>query len=104
MHSDLWGPAPVESKGGKKYYITFTDDKTRLTHLYLLQRKDKVFGIYKEYKAWVDTQLSAKIKILHSDRGGEYIGADFVAHIKSKGTVTKITVHDTLQHNRVAEW
>ena len=24
VHSDLWGPAPVESKGGKKYYITFT--------------------------------------------------------------------------------
>ena len=33
IHSNLWGLAPVESKGGKKYYITFTDDKTRLTHL-----------------------------------------------------------------------
>ena len=50
MHSDLWGPAPVESKGGKKYYITFTDDKTRLTHLYLLRKKDKVFATYKEYE------------------------------------------------------
>ena len=58
VHSDLRGPTPVESKGGKKYYITFTDDKTHLTHLYLLQKKDK---------AWVNTQLSAKIKILHSD-------------------------------------
>jgi len=36
VHSDLWGPAPVESKGGKRYYITYTDDCTRLTHLYLL--------------------------------------------------------------------
>jgi hypothetical protein len=26
VHSDLWGPALVESKGGKHYYITFTDD------------------------------------------------------------------------------
>jgi hypothetical protein len=23
VHTDLWGPAPVESKGGKRYYITF---------------------------------------------------------------------------------
>ena len=67
VHSDLWGPAPVESKGGKKYYITFTDDKTRLTHLYLLRKKDEAFVTYTQYEAWVNTQLSAKIKILHSD-------------------------------------
>jgi hypothetical protein len=26
IHTDLWGPAPVESIGRKKYYISFTDD------------------------------------------------------------------------------
>ena len=26
VHSDLWEPAPVKTKGGRKYYITFTDD------------------------------------------------------------------------------
>lgn len=33
VHSDLWGPAPVESLGHKSYCITFTDkalDKSRL--------------------------------------------------------------------------
>ena len=79
MHSDLWGPALVESRGGKRYYITFRDDKTCLTHLYLLQKKDEVFDTYKEYEAWVDTQLSAKIKVLHSDQGSEYKGKEFVA-------------------------
>ena len=103
VHSDLWGPTPVESKGGKKYYITFTDDKTRLTHLYLLWKKDEAFATYREYEAWVNTQLSAKIKILHSDRGSEYKGKEFIAHLKSKGTIAKLTVHDTLQHNGVAE-
>ena len=103
VHSDLWGPAPVESKGGKRYYITFTDDKTRLTHLYLLRNKDEAFATYKEYEAWVATQLSVKIKILHSDRGGEYKGKEFIAHLKSKGTISKYTVHDTPQQNGVAE-
>lgn len=41
VHSDLWGKSPVESKGGKLYYVTFIDDKTRLTHLYLLKMKDE---------------------------------------------------------------
>ena len=103
VHSDLWGPAPVESKGGKKYYITFTDDKTRLTHLYLLRKKDEAFETYKEYEAWVNTQLAAKIKTLHSDRGGEYLASDFKTYLKSKGTISKLTVHDTPQHNGVAE-
>ena len=103
VHSDLWGPAPVESRGGKRYYIAFPDDKTRLTHLYLLRKKDEAFQTYKEYEAWVGTQLSAKIKVLHSDRGGEYKTKEFVTHLKSKGTVSKFTVHDTPQHNGVAE-
>ncbi len=30
IHSDLWGKSPIESKGGKRYWITFTDDKTDL--------------------------------------------------------------------------
>ena len=73
-----------------------------LTFIYS-KRKMSLFETYKEYEAWVNTQLSAKIKILHSDRGGEYIGKEFVAHLKSKGTVPKLTVHNTPQHNGVAE-
>ena len=72
VHSDLWGPALVESKGGKHYYITFTDDRMRLTNLYLLAKKSNAFESYKDYEAWCDTQLDTKVKILHSDRGGEY--------------------------------
>src|ERR1700678_2251802 len=84
VHSDIWGPAPVDYKGGKRYYITFTDDKTRLTHLYLLRNKDEAFATYKEYKAWVATQISAKIKILHSDRGSKYKAKEFIPHLKYK--------------------
>ena len=99
----MWGPAPVESKGGKRYYITFTDDKTRFTNLYLLAKKSDAFESYKDYEAWCSTQLDARIKVLHSDRGGEYLGNDFISHLNSKGTVQKLTVHDTPQQNGVAE-
>ncbi len=27
IHTDIWGPAPVELRGGKRYYVTYTDDK-----------------------------------------------------------------------------
>jgi transposase InsO family protein len=102
-HSDVWGPAPVETKGGKRYYITYTDDKTRFTNLYLLAKKSEAFESYKDYKAWCSTQLNAHIKTLHSDRGGEYLGKEFILHLNSKGKQQKLTVHDTPQHNGVAE-
>ena len=28
IHTDLWGPSPINSLGGCRYYITFTDDAT----------------------------------------------------------------------------
>ncbi|CAA7269031.1 unnamed protein product [Cyclocybe aegerita] len=103
VHSDLWGPAPVKSKGGKCYYITFTDDKTHLTNLFLLCKKDEAFAAYRDYEAWCDTQLNTCVKVLHSDRGGEYLGKEFILHLKSKGTEWKLTMHDTPQHNGVAK-
>ena len=103
VHSDLWGPAPVESRGGRKYYVTFIDDKTRLTTLYLLRTKDEAPRIYKSYEAWVETQMGAKIKVLNSDMGREYQGAVFVEDLKSKGTQQKLNVHDTPQQAGVAE-
>jgi hypothetical protein len=103
IHSDLWGPAPVETKGGKKYYITFTDDMSRLTHLYLLRAKSDTFATYKEYEAWCKTQLDAQIKVLHSDRGGEYLDKEFIQYLKKHGTQQKLTVHDTASQNGVAE-
>ena len=29
VHTDLWGPSPVTSIGGSRYYLTFIDDSSR---------------------------------------------------------------------------
>ena len=67
VHSDVWGPALVESRGGRKYYVTFINDKSQLTTLYLLKTKDEVPWAYKQYEAWVETQMGKKVKVLNSD-------------------------------------
>ena len=65
VHSDLWGPAPVKTKGGAEYYVSFTDDHTRYTMLYLQRTKDETFESYKVYRAWARTQgKTAEIKAL----------------------------------------
>ena len=70
VHSDLWGPAPVESLGRKRYYISFTDDYSRYMNIYFLATKDEAFNFYQIYEAWLSTQYNVQIKCLNSDRGG----------------------------------
>ena len=74
-----------------------------LTHLYLLRVKSEAFKSYKQYEAWCATQLGVSIKILHSDRGGEYMDKGFILYLKFQGTEQKLTMHDMLAHNGVAE-
>jgi hypothetical protein len=103
IHSDLWGPSPLQTLGGRKYYITFTDDHTRYTWTQLLRSKDKALQAYKDFVAWAQTQRGTKFKRLRSDHGGEYTGEDFTKYLKEQGTERRLTTHDTPQHNGVAE-
>ena len=41
--------------------------------------------------------------MLHLDQGGEYLGNEFVMYLKRQGTAQRLTAHDTLQHNSIAE-
>ncbi|SRR6266702_2092167 len=52
VHIDVWGPLPITSKRGCRYFITFTDDATRYTVTYLLHTKVEALGMYKTFKAW----------------------------------------------------
>jgi len=103
VHTDLWGPSLVGSMGGRKYYITFTDDHTHFTQLQILHTKDQALDTYKVFAAWASSQHGAQIKRLRSNHGGEYTGTEFTKFLNKQGTEQQLTTHDTLQHNGVAE-
>ena len=101
--SDIWGPAPIPTLGGQCYYVMFTDDHSRLTYLYSLCQKSSTFEAYQGFEAWLDRQLAAKVKLLHSDRRSEYQGHEFILYLERQGTVQRFTAHDTPQHNEIAK-
>ena len=101
--TNVWGPSPVETINHHHYYVSFTNDYSRYTHIVLLSIKDETFKSYKDFKAWAKTQHNINIKCLHSDRGGEYLSSEFRDHIKSQGTEHCLTTHDTPEHNGVVE-
>jgi hypothetical protein len=104
IHSDLWGPSPVQTPGKRSYYVSFTDDYTRWVYLKLLRTKDECFEAYKGFEAMARTQHRiGAIKKLRTDRGGEYLGSDFTTHLNSQGTQRILTTHDTPEYNGVSE-
>ena len=104
IHSDVWGPSPVQTPSHKEFYMSFTDDYTRWTYLELLASKDKAFKAYKNFESWAKLHHGIPaIKTLHSDRGGEYLGMEFSKHLVSQGTTRKLTTHDTPEYNEVSE-
>jgi GAG-pre-integrase domain len=70
VHTDLWGPSPVGSAQGYKYYIHFIDEFSRFSWLYPCTCKSDVKEIFSQFKEKVKNLLSCKIKIVQCD-GGE---------------------------------
>jgi len=103
IHTDMWGPSPVKLLSGKLYYISFTDDKTCYTCVYLLALKSEGYQAYLSFEAWLRTQHGTQINQLCSDHGREYLSNEFRMHLAAQGVEWRLTIHDTPQQNGVTE-
>uniref|UniRef100_A0A2N9EUG1 Retrovirus-related Pol polyprotein from transposon TNT 1-94 n=1 Tax=Fagus sylvatica TaxID=28930 RepID=A0A2N9EUG1_FAGSY len=103
VHTDLWGPSPIASLGGSRYYVTFIDDSSRKVWVYFLKNKSEVFETFKKWRAMVETETDLKLKCLRSDNGGEYINGGFKEFCAANGIRMEKTIPRTPQQNGVAE-
>lgn len=72
VYINICGPFDVPSLSGEKYFITFIDDFSRYGYIYLLHEKSQALNALEVYITKVERQLDRKVKIIRSDRGGEY--------------------------------
>ena len=56
-----------------KRNIIIIYDFSRYTKVYLIKHKGEAFDMFLTYKAEIGNQLNKKIKIIRSDKGGEYV-------------------------------
>ena len=68
IHSDVWGAA-IASSGGYKYDVSFVDDYSRFSWIYLLKHKSDVFNVFLQFQAHVERLLNRKIIHVQSDWG-----------------------------------
>jgi hypothetical protein len=102
IHSDLCDFKSIPTRGGNKYFITFIDDSTKYCYLYLLKSKDEAIDKFIIFKQEVENQLDKKIKVVRSDRGGEYV-EPFGEYCSQHGIIHEVTPPYTPQSNGVAE-
>ncbi|CAM8884493.1 unnamed protein product [Rhodiola kirilowii] len=103
IHTDVCGAMTTEARGGYRYFITFTDDMSRYGYIYLMSHKSESFEKFKEFQNEVETQSGKKIKVVRSDRGGEYLSHEFEHHLKNCGIVHSCLPQGTPQLNGVSE-
>ena len=103
VHTDICGPLQTPTHSGFTYFITFIDDLTRYTHVFLMRRKSEAFTKFLEYKTFVERQTNMKIRVLRSDQGGEYKSNEFNEYCQKEGIKREFTTSYTPQQNGVSE-
>ena len=75
IHTDLCGPMQVESMGGSRYVLMFTDDLSRYTTAYFLKNKDETLFKFKEFVNLVENQTGCQVSKLNvfAEKGKENI-------------------------------
>jgi len=100
VHFDICEINGMLTRGGKRYFITFIDDYSRFTYVYLLRTKDEAFG---KFKKIVENQKERQIKVLRSDRGGEYFSKEFSTFYEENRIIHQMIAPYTPQHNGLPE-
>lgn len=103
VHSDLCGPMRTSTVSGMKYFLTFTDDFSRYTKVYLVHSKDEVPLKLKEYMTEMWNTFKCYPKIFRSDNGTEYTGNQVQSFLKDKGISFQSTVPYSPEQNGVSE-
>jgi hypothetical protein len=72
IFTDVCSPLPTQSYRGYKYFVTFTDDKSRWVSISPLKEKSEVRQHLKAFVIRAELETGLKVKSLRSDGRGEY--------------------------------
>lgn len=103
IHTDLCGPMRTLTHSKKRYILTFIDDHSRYTKIYLLNKKSETREKMIDFITLMKNQKGIAPKRFNSDRGGEYINKIMKKYLDNNGIEYQFTSPYTPQLNGVAE-
>nr|GEX41344.1 zinc finger, CCHC-type [Tanacetum cinerariifolium] len=103
VYGDLCGPITPPTPSGKKYIFLIVDDYSRYMWVYFLSTKDQAFDTFKEYKSIIEKELRTTLKMLRTDRGGEFASNEFIQYCKENRIARQLTAPTNMPQNFWAE-
>jgi len=83
--------------------VTFIDDFSRCTWLFLMKNRSELYSIFQQFYQEVKTQFGVSIRSLRSDNAKEYLSHQFQNFMSSNGILHQTSCAHTPQQNGVAE-
>ncbi|KAK2455989.1 putative mitochondrial protein [Trifolium repens] len=103
IHSDICELDGTLTRNNKRYFITFIDDYSDYTIVYLMKNKSDAFDMFKMFVNEIENQFGMKIKRFRSDRGTEYNSSLFIEFYKEHGIIHETTAPYSPEMNGKAE-
>uniref|UniRef100_A0ACD6AP94 Uncharacterized protein n=1 Tax=Avena sativa TaxID=4498 RepID=A0ACD6AP94_AVESA len=103
VHGDLCGPITPLTPGGRRYILLLIDDRSRYIWVELLASKDEAARAILKFQAAAEVECGHKLRVLRTDRGGEFTSATFYEHCAESGVQRHLTAPYTRQQNGIVE-
>ena len=103
VYTDVWGPSRSTSTLGFCYFVTFINDYSRCTLLFLMKTRAELFSIFQKFHAKICTQFNTSIHILRSDNAKKYFSIPFSSFMSSHEILHQSSCAYTPQQNGVAK-
>ena len=101
VHTDFWGPFRTPTPSGNRLFLSFTDDFSRKSWVYLLQKRSQLYEVFRGFKQEVEQESAHRIQHLRCDNAKEYKA--LAEQWQSEGVVFEFTTPYTPSQNGISE-
>lgn len=98
---DVWGPSPVTSFYGHRYFLLCVDHYTRYMWLFPIKQFSDVFNTFKQFHVMAERQFKTQLKSVQTDWGGEF--RNLSSFFTTLGIIHRLSYPHTSEQNGFVE-